>query len=321
MDFQKSISSMKNIFLSILFLSIFCQLAFAQQDNQSMQYMYTVQKYNPAYTGTVTNVEVSSTYTKQWLGIEGSPQTFSLLFNAPLRKGLGLGISANQDQLGAMQETQISADIAYRFKLTRMLTMSFGIKGGFDMLDINMNKLNIFHENEPSTLNLLRTLSPTIGAGTFLYTTKRTRRKQRNFYLGLSSPNFYIPNRKDDVQSTYQDKIQANLLMGCVFENNRNKIKIKPAGMIRYVNGAPLSWNLSTNVMFNDIFIVGLGYQWKSGITLFLGTHVQKRFFVGYTFDFNTTALRSFNYGSHELLIRFKFGKLNFGKIQSSRFF
>ncbi len=312
---------MKYFYLKVLIFCLLSKFSLAQQDNQSMQYMYAVQRYNPAYTGTVTNIEVITSYTKQWLGITGSPQTFSFLFNAPLRKGLGLGLSANQDELGAMQETQITADIAYRFKVTRMLTLSFGIKGGLDMLNINMDKLNVFHQSEVPSLNQISNLSPTIGAGTFLYTTKRTKRKQRNFYLGLSSPNFYIPNRTTEDQFSYQDKIQVNLLAGCVFENNTNKIKIKPAAMIRYVNGAPLSWNLSTNIMFNEILIAGLGYQWKSGISVFIGTHLQKRLFIGYTFDYNTTALRSFNYGTHEVLLRVKLGKLNLGKIQSSRFF
>jgi hypothetical protein len=72
--------------------------------------------------------------------------------------------------------------------------------------------------------------------------------------------------------------------------------------------------------LINERFVLGAAWRWDAAVSAMAGFQITKGLFVGYGYDHETTKLRRFNSGSHEVFLRFElFTKYN--RIVSPRFF
>ncbi|NHM08380.1 type IX secretion system membrane protein PorP/SprF, partial [Flavobacterium sp. CYK-4] len=97
-------------------------------------------------------------------------------------------------------------------------------------------------------------------------------------------------------------------------------IKFKPALLTKMVTGSPLQVDVSGNFMFYDKFVVGAAYRWDAAVSALAGFQITDGLYVGYGYDMETTRLRKYNSGSHEVFLRFELFN-NYNKIVSPRFF
>ncbi|MCG8698372.1 MAG: type IX secretion system membrane protein PorP/SprF, partial [Bacteroidales bacterium] len=103
----------------------------AQQEPQYTQYMYNMMAINPAYTGTRDALNALMLSRIQWVGVEGSPKSYTFALHSPIEgRKMGLGASVIADKIGPVTNTYINVNYAYRVKLTEDLTLSLGLKGG-----------------------------------------------------------------------------------------------------------------------------------------------------------------------------------------------
>ncbi|MEN2488190.1 type IX secretion system membrane protein PorP/SprF [Flavobacterium sp. B11] len=303
---------MKKLILVFMFFSI---VSNAQQDAQYTQYMYNTIEVNPAYAGSRGALSVFGLYRTQWVGLDGAPETSTFSVNTPLRNSdLGLGVSLVNDKIGPTVENTLSADLSYTIPTSESWNLSFGIKGTANLFNIDINKLSYEDQDDPQFQNLKNKFSPNIGAGIYYHSDRA--------YIGLSVPNFIETNRYDaDDVAIFKDKINYYLIAGYVFNLDRLEyIKFKPALMAKMVEGAPLQVDVSGNFMFNDKFVLGLAYRWSASVSAMAGFQVTKGMYIGYGYDHETTQLRKYNSGSHEIFLRFEFFN-NYNKMISPRFF
>lgn len=287
----------------------------AQQDAQYTQYMYNTIEVNPAYAGSRGALSVFGLYRTQWVGLDGAPETSTFSVNTPLRNSdLGLGVSLVNDKIGPTVENTLSADLSYTIPTSESWNLSFGIKGTANLFNIDINKLSYEDQDDPQFQNLKNKFSPNVGAGIYYHSDRA--------YIGLSVPNFIETNRYDaDDVAIFKDKINYYLIAGYVFNLDRLEyIKFKPALMAKMVEGAPLQVDVSGNFMFNDKFVLGLAYRWSASVSAMAGFQVTKGMYIGYGYDHETTQLRKYNSGSHEIFLRFEFFN-NYNKMISPRFF
>ena len=109
------------------------------------------------------------------------------------------------------------------------------------------------------------------------------------------------------------------LIAGKVFDLNAD-LKFKPALMTKFVQGAPLQTDVSTNFLFKDKFTFGAAYRFNAAVSGVVGFQVSDSWQIGYAYDADTSHLSNYNSGSHELFLRLElFTKYN--KIVSPRFF
>ncbi|SCZ02514.1 type IX secretion system membrane protein, PorP/SprF family [Flavobacterium anhuiense] len=303
---------MKKLILVFMFFSI---VSNAQQDAQYTQYMYNTIEVNPAYAGSRGALSVFGLYRTQWIGLDGAPETSTFSVNTPLKNSdLGLGVSLVNDKIGPTVENTLSADLSYTIPTSESWNLSFGIKGTANLFNIDINKLSYEDQDDPQFQNLKNKFSPNVGAGIYYHSDRA--------YIGLSVPNFIETNRYDsnDV-AIFKEKINYYLIAGYVFNLDRLEyIKFKPALMAKMVEGAPLQVDVSGNFMFNDKFVLGLAYRWSASVSAMAGFQVTKGMYIGYGYDHETTQLRKYNSGSHEIFLRFEFFN-NYNKMISPRFF
>jgi type IX secretion system PorP/SprF family membrane protein len=297
----------------LIFVLMFTKvISYAQQDAQFTQYMYNTININPAYAGSRGVMSIFGLHRTQWIGLDGAPVTNAFSINTPINNSnIGIGLSFLNDRIGPTIENAISADISYTIRTSEEYKLSFGIKGTGNFFNLDVSRLNPRDQNDPQFQNLNK-FSPNIGAGIYLHSNKT--------YIGISVPNFIETNRYSDNEiAVFKDRINYYLIAGHVFEINSN-IKFKPALLTKVVLGAPLQLDVSGNFMFNDTFVLGVAYRWDAAVSAMAGFQVTNGLYIGYGYDLETTKLRHYNSGSHEVFLRFELFN-NYNKIISPRFF
>ena len=281
----------------------------AQQDPQYTQYMYNTQVVNPAYAGSLDALSIGFLYRTQWVGFDGAPKSATLTANTPIGslENMGLGISIVTDEIGPATESNINIDYSYTINTSENAELSFGLKAGLDLLDVDFTKLNIFDTTDPRFQNNIdNKLQPQIGAGLYYNTEK--------FYAGLSVPNFLTTQHFEesalaDLNNTQLETIAAErlhyfLIAGYVFDLNPN-LKFKPASLVKFVSGSPLQWDVSANFLINEKFTLGASYRWSAALSAIAGFQVSDELFIGLGYDYQTTDIEDFSDGSYELFLRF----------------
>lgn len=310
---------MKNFFkktFSLLTLSLFIGVSlpcFSQQDAQYTNYMYNTSTINPAYAGTREALSLFGLHRSQWVGLDGAPVTSSFTAHTPIGlSNTGLGFSFVNDQIGPSVENNIAIDFAYRISMG-LNTLSFGIKGSANLLNIDYRKLDIYDISDPKFQNNVdNQFSPNVGAGVYWYS--------NNHYIGLSVPNFLeTKHYNDNSSSLAKERMHYYLMGGYVFNLNDN-LKFKPAFLTKVVQGAPLQLDVTTNFMFYDKFTIGGSYRWDAAVSILTGFQLTEKFFIGYSYDTESTRLSNYNSGSHEIFLRFELLPKQ-EKIYAPRFF
>ena len=300
----------KILYFAIMLLGF---VSYSQQDAQYTQYMYNTINVNPAYAGSRGVMSIFGLHRTQWVGLDGAPTTNAISINTPIENSnLGVGLSFVNDKIGPTVENTISADISYTIQTSETYKLSFGVKGTANLFNLDVTKLNPVSTGDPLLQNLDNNFSPNVGAGVYLHSDK--------LYLGASVPNFFETKRYDDNSiAVYKERMNMYFIGGYVFDLSSN-LKFKPAFLTKVIEGAPLQLDLSGNFLINEKFVIGAAWRWSAAVSAMAGFQVTDGLYIGYGYDLETTKLRNYNSGSHEVFLRFELFKRQ-DKIVSPRFF
>jgi type IX secretion system PorP/SprF family membrane protein len=315
------LSPYKHFFCGLFCLLFFCfglvDRVWAQQDAQYTQYMYNTVSINPAYAGSRGHLSIAGLHRSQWVGLDGAPKTQTLNLHSPIGyRGVGLGFSVVNDQIGPTSETYFDADFSYTLQLSRESRLSFGLKGSVHLLDIRFSELTLDPNNPDFTLqqDIQNRLSPNVGAGVYFH--------NEQFYAGLSVPRFLETTHFDESQlSTAREQMNFYFITGYVWDIHP-LWKFKPTLLTKMTLGAPLQVDLSANFMYDERFIMGAAYRWDAALSGMVGFQISPAFLIGLAYDREVTALggTAFNDGSFEVILRYDFISRR-GRIKSPRFF
>ena len=305
----------KLYFLTALAIITFFDVS-AQQDPHYTQYMYNMSVINPAYAGSKENLTGGLLYRKQWVDIEGAPSTGTFFVNSPVGKNVGLGISAINDKIGPVEETNLYADFSYTLNLGGDQKLAFGLKGGG-----TFHKVGLFSDignghvpdlDDPSFQQNSSKSFLNIGSGLFYYTNK--------YYVAFSVPNMLKNSYLSYNGVHYGNEVLHYFLTGgYVFDLNPN-LKFKPSTMIKSAFNAPVSVDLSANFLFNEKFEIGATYRLQDSFGAMVNYAINPALRIGYAYDHIVSDLKVTTPSSHEIMILFD---LNFPKkvSRSPRFF
>ncbi len=318
---------MKKIHTIIItaFLSFAFQYNYAQQDAQYTQYMYNTISVNPAYAGSRGVMSIMGLHRSQWVGLDGAPRTQTLTLNTPIgdNERVGLGLSVVNDEIGPTDETYIDVDFSYTIPTSEEGKLSFGLKAGAHLLNIDFLRLTQFNANDALfETNIDNKFSPQVGVGVYYHTNK--------FYWGLSAPNLLETDHFDEgttssdsdaVSFLAEERINYYFISGYVFDLSDN-VKFKPAVLGKLVFGAPLQVDLSANFLLYNRLTAGIAYRWSAAVTGQIGFQISDSMMIGFAYDRETTELgqSQFNDGSYEVMLRFELFK-KYNRMLTPRFF
>jgi len=306
------------MFLCIVFHFIGIEKTFAQTEPMYSQYMYNMLGVNPAYAGSREVMSFNFFQRNQWVGLRGAPKTSSISLDQSINNGkLGLGFQMYSDQLGVEEASGVNAFLSSRIKVSDNGILSAGLSVGlmnyqFNSLDVESRITtndNIFVTVIPSQWN------PSVGFGIYYNTDQ--------FYVGISSPSVLksrlakYENFNSGIQKS--DDFHLFATMGYVIQINE-EINLKPSTMIKMVSGAPIEFDLNTNVWLRNIIGVGVSYRTGDAILAMAEIQTTPNLRFGYAYDMPFTPLKRYTSGSHEIMIRYEIGS-NKSKIKSTRYF
>ena len=317
MRLQKSTYS---IIIALTF--VFCINANAQMKPVYTQYMLNQYLLNPGVAGSQDHWDLRAGSRFQWVGIEGSPKTIFASVQGPLGKRVlnkstkkgdfelqtkdykgdkffhAIGGTLIADQTGPTSIISAYVSYTYNLLLTQDFRIGLGAAPGFQSFFINGADLEISNSRSISTI------VPDLTIGVWLYT--------EHFYLGLSSHQ--VLEFKLPVYDVYSKGKDNNRLYRHYFINtgynfiiNRH-FHIVPSVVIRYVNPLPVDGDLNVKVFYNKDYWAGITYRPVSkSMALMVGLCFNKSFIVSYSYDYYNTYLNQASFGTHELLVGYKF--------------
>lgn len=294
-------------------------MSFAQQLPQFTQYMYNTISINPAYAGSRETLSIVGLHRSQWVGLDGAPTTQTLSIHTPLRnERVGIGLSFINDELGYENFSYLYGDFSYTIPVGVKTKLAFGMKAGFTQYNIDQELLT-----DPTVVtdrffdDVSNRFSPNIGIGAFLHTNR--------WYLGLSAPRILNTDYNKGKQGTLDyvalERVSYYFTGGYVFDLSATT-KFKPAMLLKATNGAPLSFDITANFLFNDTFWLGGSYRINESAAA-LGAiadfQVSKQLRIGYAYEYPISELRAYTSGTHEILLMFEIFQNK--RIKSPRFF
>jgi len=310
---------MKKLYLASLLALGGLTDALAQQDPHYTQYMYNMNVINPAYAGSKENLAFGLLYRKQWVDIEDSPTTATFSGHSPVGKNVGLGLSAINDEIGPVKETNVYADFSYTLQLGGEHRLALGIKAG-----ATFHKVGLFDEingtvpdpGDPAFAENVSNTYLNIGTGAFYYTDK--------YYVAFSVPNMLKSKHLDITQTGEQRQFGSEtqhyfLTGGYVFQVSDN-VKLKPSFMLKSSFEVSPSVDGSLNALFYEKFEIGATYRLDDSFGGMVNYAITPNLRIGYAYDHIISDLNVTTPSSHEVMLLFD---LNFPKkvSRSPRYF
>ncbi len=272
----------------------------AQQDAIYSQYMFNPFMINPAYAGSRDALSGVLLFRQQWVGIDGAPATQTFSVHSPVGKTkLAGGLNVVNDAIGPTRNSGVFLTGAYHLKLAKG-KLAFGLRGGIYNSRLDNSKLIYNNTSDKfNTQNTVSTIIPSFDAGLYYYT--------RNFYLGLSATHLTQTHFEYSNYPTGTNLFMKRHYMfaGGYAAEISKKVVFKPSVLVKYVEGAPINFDINASFLFNKVFWLGGSYRSGNGITFISEFYITDWFRIGYSYDLVLNKLKKFTLGTHEIVAGF----------------
>jgi type IX secretion system PorP/SprF family membrane protein len=317
----------------ILFIVVFSfSKSYAQHTIHLSQYLFNGLAVNPAYAGYKDNWTINLSSRLQWEGVKGAPRTNSISIDGATgdSKNIGLGLLVTNDRIGPETNSSAYVNYAYRIKLNAddSQRLCFGIAAGAIQYAINGDLFDTGNTTDPSIAGGVQTkLAPDFRLGIYYYSPL--------FYVGASALNL-IPNAYPDPNSIFVKEVRTFYLTTGFMVPVNSFINWKPSVLLKEDFNGPTSVNASSYFLFADLLWLGASYNtsvrvWNKAnlqtdlntigaVTGAVSVNITPLCRFGYSYDFGTTKLSSFQSASHEISLTLGFGRRK-ERILSPRYF
>lgn len=265
----------------------------------------------------------------QWVGIENAPKTFLGVADMPFKIGtkrLGTGINLTQESIGLYSTLNLGAQIAYKLRKLGG-TWSVGLQLGFvDQAfrgsDVRLPEGDDYHQGTDDAIPTtdIHGTALDLGAGIWY--------QHKKFYAGLSCTHLTSPTITMNAESAtggsetsgrkYEFQIKRTLYFtaGCNIPIKNTLFELAPSVLVRsdfdYTGGI-----VTAHARYRKMFSFGIGYRWNDAIVATAAVEF-KNFFLGYSYDYTTSAIRQASSGSHEIIAGYSL-KLDLGDKNTHR--
>lgn len=286
----------------------FASVAQAQQEAGHAQNLMNMLRVNPAYAGYKEAGTFTAFHRAQWIGFKGAPQTSTLSFDMPLKRGkFAVGGTINHDKIGPTSELSLMADATARVQVNRTGFMSFGLKATAAVFQGNISDLTLTsthygQQDEFFDINPQSIFMPNIGFGFFYHDRKQ--------FVSVSVPRLLenqLDKRGTEAYSFSEGVIQPTvfLMAGKIWKINR-EFKFQPTFMTRYTQNAPISLGVNANLLIRDTFKVGGYYYYNEVAGALIQYEATDKLKFGYSMDFMASSAILTNFGSHEIMVSYQ---------------
>ena len=274
------------------------------------QYLHNGLLINPAYAGSREVLSLFTSMRKQWWGIDGSPAFGTVSMHTMLKgERVGLGISGQFMKYGLTRGQSFYASYAYHLKMKKG-RLALGLRAGFDYSNTDYSVLqgDPSLQNDPAfSTNIDPLMLPNVGAGAYYY--------GQRFFAGLAVPSilgYSVTSAGDPEIDSFTD-FDITFTTGALISFS-DFFKLKPSVLLVYPLQTPgdMRIDINANIILADILWVG--GSWRTNENVLVGLiqfQATQQLMFGYSYDYpvGSSSLSTFSRGSHELVLRFEFGR------------
>ncbi|HEX8517474.1 MAG TPA: type IX secretion system membrane protein PorP/SprF [Bacteroidia bacterium] len=277
----------------------------AQQLPHYSNYMLNDYPMNPAVGGSNPYFEGLSNNRYQWIGITDAPRTYMLSVNGPTKNlKMGVGGLLFTDIVGPTRRTGFYLSYAYHLKVAEKVKVSLGLSAGLLQFMVDGSKITLHdpHDNVISG-GVQQTLIPDFGAGIYAYST------DKKWYVGASAPQLMQNKVKFyDYSFTGLSRLATHYYITAGYKFNlSSNFKIEPSTCVKFVQPAPVQFDLGLRAIYKDKIWIGGAYRHLDAVSAMVGFIMQENLTLAYSYDFTMTNIGKYSTGTHELMIGIKF--------------
>jgi len=294
----------------------------AQQLPVYSQYTFNKVLLNPAAAGSDGYTTINLVAREQWLGFKGTPKTHALTIdsrvlrnsfiskNASVRKKkrlssrsgrVGWAGYAFNDQSGPISRTGVEGTYAYHLAIDQG-QLSFGLSGVFYQFKLNQDEVYLGDDETDPLLDGMKGTIYLPDANFGVYYTSA------NIYGGFSVMQIFQSSVHfgDDNGSDYRLKRNYNLMAGYYYSISSD-FAIEPSLLMKIPTSSRPQLDINAKVLYKTNYWAGLSYRTLNAMVLYFGLKID-RYYIGYAFDYNFSALGKQTFGSHEFMAAMKLG-------------
>lgn len=275
----------------------------AQQFQQFSQYQFVQYTFNPAFAGTDSLFNAFAIHRSQWSGINDAPRTYQMGVHAPSRSGkMGFGGNLFTDVTGPTRRFGFQGSYAYHVQASLKTKVSFGVSFGLTQFTLDGSQITLRQDGDQTITNSMKSeMLPDASFGVLWY--------GENFTLGASATQI-LNNTLDLFPGDGQGSLVTHYyLTGSYKFQVGEKFAIEPSALIKFVSPVPIQGNFSVRGIYNGNLWLGTSYRTTDAAVIYAGYDIMNYLSLGYAYDISTSDIKNYSDGSHEILIRLRFGR------------
>ncbi len=303
---------------------------YGQQLPLYSQYLYNKFLINPAHAGSDGYTSFNITAREQWVGITGSPVTFSLSWQTRILKKeyrikknflnrttympksdgrVGLGCNLYSDKTGLINRTGIQFAYSYNVWINGNTQLSLGMALAGYHFRINADEGSFGDSGEPWLNNNLRRgiFISDVDFGVYILNPR--------FDFGFSALQLSRASVKTGDYASKDFRTDRHYyLFGSYDFDTGSKSEIEPTFLFKISEQLMPQTDIGLTYIYGQIIWAGIVYRTGSSMIsnfrfrFFPSNSKWASLFIGYAFDFSLNKLQRVTYGSHEFTAALKFG-------------
>lgn len=304
----------KILAISMVLLGFTFFHASAQQLPIYTSYVLNQVALNPATAGASGFSGVNLGTRADWIGFKGSPTTFTLAGehrmskqSSPwgsaaaggLRGNIGVGLVIFSDHNGPMVKTGFKGIYAYHIRMPEF-QLSFGLGISGNQTKVDMQQIDLIEQDDPLALNIAgnsSSFSPDASFGVYLNSYK--------FFVGLSADQLMQNAIRFGEKTVGLQMIRHYYFTGGYSFDISRDFYIEPSLLLKFNEIPAFQSDITVKAVYKNLYWGGLNYRTNNDFTFLFGVRVMD-FYIGYSYDFNSSALFNYSFNSHEINLGYR---------------
>jgi type IX secretion system PorP/SprF family membrane protein len=294
---------MKKIITSVI-LAIGGFQAFAQQDPQFSQQMFTRLSTNAGFAGASEYLCATVMNRQQWVGFDGAPKTTLVTIDAPIKilsgeHTIGVGATIIADKLGF--ENTFSAKLAGAYRLPLGPgNLGLGLDFGLLNKSVGGNFIAIQTGDNLIPQASVSDKALDLGFGAHYHIPGK-------LYAGISGVHLVAPKLEG---TNLQYLMARHWYVTAGYEYAVNEMLTVRPNFLLKTDAASTQLDVNANVLYNNMVWAGISYRLQDAIVPMLGyqgtlANGKGNYRIGYSYDLTISNIKQYSSGSHEIMLGF----------------
>lgn len=255
---------------------------------------------NPAFTGTTFNFDIIGGQRLQWVGVDGAPSTTYLSATALVKNTMGLGGNVVLDRAGMYNHFSSKLNYAYHIEIDKSSWISFGLGLGFLQSSLTPNGMVATDYSDELIQGAQGGIGFDADFGAAYF--------RENARVGVAIAQLLqnkVKYRSNGPVEGFGLARHINLFGAFDIELSE-KLKAAPSLAVRTVPKMSTQFDLGFMVTHDETIWTNFIYRQGSGFIIAMGTHYNKKYLFGFSYELPMFGMTKYGSGSYEVYLGYR---------------